>query len=464
MLRSTRQQHHQRIAQVLEAQFPETVETQPELLAHHYTEAGLSAQAIPYWQRAGQRALERSANLEAVATSRKGLEVLAILPDTPERAQQELAMQTTLGPALVVTKGLRAPEVLHVYTRARELCQQVGETPQLFQVLRGLWFFYLIRLELRTARELGEHLLTLAQQVGDPALRLEAHYALGNTLNYLGEFAAAQAHFEQGIALYDPQQHRAHAFRYGQDPGVACRYYAAVTLWWLGYPDQALQRSHEALTLARELAHPFSLGSALFFAAWLHQFRREWHLTHERAEAAIALAAEQGFAHFVAGGTVFGGGRWPSGLLSLVQDRGKWRRAWPRCTRAWRPGAPQGPRCCGRIVWPCWPRPRRQVGQREAGLTLWPRRWPWPMTRGSAAGKPRCIGSRASYCWRARRTHACGGGNLLSSGPRHRPPAAGQVAGAAGRHEPESPVAAAGQARRSPRAVGTDLRLVHRGL
>ena len=130
-------------------------------------------------------------------------------------------MQTTLGPALMATKGQAAPEVLQAYARARELCQQVGETPQLFQVLRGLWYFYLMRVELRTARELGEHLLTLAQQVGDPALLLEAHYALGNTLNYLGEFAAAQAHLEQGIALYDPQQHRAHAFRYGQDPGVA---------------------------------------------------------------------------------------------------------------------------------------------------------------------------------------------------------------------------------------------------
>ena len=199
LLRSTRQQYHQRIAQVLEARFPEVCETQPELLAHHYTEAGLMAQAIPYWQRAGQRALQRSANLEAMAHLTKGLEVLATLPDTPERAQQELVLQTTLGPALIATKGYAAPEVLHAYARARELCQQVGETPQLFQVLRGLWYFYLIRVELQTARELGEQLLTLAQQVGDPALRLEAHYALGNTLNYLGEFAAAQAHFAQGM-------------------------------------------------------------------------------------------------------------------------------------------------------------------------------------------------------------------------------------------------------------------------
>jgi predicted ATPase/class 3 adenylate cyclase len=307
LLRSTRQQYHQRIVQVLEARFPELCETQPELLAHHATEAGLHAQAIGYWQQAGQRAIERSANLEAIGHLTRGLGILTSLPDTLERAQQELAMQTTLGPALAVTKGHAAPEVLHAYARARELCQQVGETPQLFQVLRGLWYFSLFRMELQTARELGEQLLTLAQQVGDPALRMEAHRALANTLNYLGEFAASQAHFAQAIALYDPQQHHAHAFRYGEDPGVVCRAYASVTLWWLGYPDQALQRSHEALTLARELAHPYSLGYALFWAALLHQFRGEGQLTHERAEALIGLATEQGFALWIAGGTVMRG-------------------------------------------------------------------------------------------------------------------------------------------------------------
>jgi predicted ATPase len=307
LLRSTRQQYHQRIAQALEAQFPETVETQPELVAHHYTEASLSAQAIPYWQRAGQQALQRSAHLEAIGHLTRGLGILTTLPDTPERAQQELDLQTTLGPALAVTKGHVAPEVLHAYTRARELCQQVGETTQLFQVLRGLWYFYLFRMELHTARELGEHLLTLAQQVGDPALRLEAHRALANTLNYLGEFAASQAHFAQGVALYDRQQHHTHAFRYGEDPGVVCLAYAAVTLWWLGYPNQALQRSQEALALARELAHPYSLGYALFWATFVHQFRGEGQLTHERAEALITLATEHGFALWIAGGTIMRG-------------------------------------------------------------------------------------------------------------------------------------------------------------
>ena len=262
---------------------------------------------MEYLKLAGQQAAQRSANAEAVSHLTTALELLKALPNTSERAQQELVVQTTLGPALSNTKGPAAPEVLHAYARARELCQQVGETPQQFQVLRGLWYFYLHRVELQTARELGEQLLTLAQRVGDTALLLEAHYALGNTLNYLGEFAAARAHFEQGIALYDRQQHHAHAFRYGQDPGVICHAYAALTLWWLGYPEQAVRRSQEAVTLARELAHPFSLGLALVFAAWLHMLRRAGPLTQEWAEAAIALAAEHGFTVLRAQGTIYRG-------------------------------------------------------------------------------------------------------------------------------------------------------------
>jgi predicted ATPase len=141
-----------RIAQVLEVRFPESCETQPELLAHHYTEAGLSAQAIPYWQRAGQRAIERSTNLEAIGHLTRGLEVLKTLQDTAERTQQELALQTTLGPSLIATKGYAASDVAQVCTRARELCRQVGETPLLCPVLWGLWYFYTLRAEFHSPR------------------------------------------------------------------------------------------------------------------------------------------------------------------------------------------------------------------------------------------------------------------------------------------------------------------------
>src|SRR5262249_22143925 len=159
--------------------FPETVQTQPELLAHHYTEAGLIKQAIPYWHQAGQNAVRRSANVEAVSHLTKGLEVLKTLPDTPERTQQELNLQVILGPTLIATKGWAAPEVEQAYIRAQELCQQEGEIAQIFPVLWGLWVFYLVREELRKAYELGEQLLTLAQRAQDPAFFLETCGALG---------------------------------------------------------------------------------------------------------------------------------------------------------------------------------------------------------------------------------------------------------------------------------------------
>jgi predicted ATPase len=307
LLHSTRQQHHQRIAQVLETDFPDLCETQPELLAQHYTEAGVIAQAIPYWQRAGRRAIQRSANLEAIGHLSKGLELLTTLPDTPERTQQELDFQIILGPALMHTKGFTAPEVGRVYARARELCQQVGEAPQLFPVLWGLWYFYNAGAEHQAARELGQQLLSLAQRLQDAALLVVAHRALGNTLYHLSELAPARAHLEQGMALYDPQQHRSLAFLYGQDPAVTCRAWVALALWLQGYPDQARQKIHEALTLAQELAHPLSLAYALDWAAMLYRFRREGEAAQEQAAAAITLSTERGFAVYLAWGLILRG-------------------------------------------------------------------------------------------------------------------------------------------------------------
>jgi TOMM system kinase/cyclase fusion protein len=307
LLRSTRQQYHQRIAQVVESRFPELCETQPELLAHHYTEADVLGQAIPYWQRAGQRAIERSANVEAISHLNKGLELLATLPDTAEHTQHELTLQTVLGSSLMTIKGFAAPEVERVYTRARALCRQVGETPQLFPVLWGLWLFYEVRGELQTAREFAEQLLSLAQRQQDPALLLTAYRAMGQTVYWQGELARARAYLEQGIALYDPQRHRSLAFDYSQDAGVGLRTFVAHVLWYLGYPDQAVERIQEALTLAGELSHSFSLAHALDHAGWLHQYRREERLAQEQAEADMVLCREQGFAFFLANGTIMHG-------------------------------------------------------------------------------------------------------------------------------------------------------------
>ncbi len=326
LLKSTRQQYHQQISRVLEEQFPETKETQPELLAHHYTEAGLKEQAIPYWQQAGQQGVARSAYVEAVAHLRRGLELLKTLPDIPERMQQELTLQLALGTPLQATKGYVAPEVEHVYARARELCQQMGETPQLFPVLGGLWAFHQIRGNFPIARELAEQLLTLAQTIQDSTPLLLAHWFLGETLLRTGEFVACREHVEQGIALYDPQQHGSLAVQNGGvDAGMGCRDMVAMSLWSLGYPDQALQRIQEALTLGHELSHPFSLGHTLVFAASLHLYRREEQLAQERAEALIALAREHEFAWWLAGGmklrgwALAGQGQAEEGMAQLRQ-------------------------------------------------------------------------------------------------------------------------------------------------
>jgi class 3 adenylate cyclase/predicted ATPase len=332
LLKSTRQQYHQQIAQALQARFPSTKATQPELLAHHYTEAGLIEQAIPYWHQAGQKSLERSAHTEAIRHLSQGLELLKPLPATPERTQHELELQIALGPALMSAKGWAAPEVRAAYTRARHLCQQVGDTPQLFPVLRGLWEVYQVRGELQPALELANQLLTLAQRGHDAVLLVEAHNAQWQTWLPLGEFVPTREHIEQGLALYNLAQHRANAFLYGgYDPGVACWSCRAWTLWFLGYPDQALQSIREALALAQELAHAGSLAFALVFAAWLYQYRREQQLTQERAEALITLSGEQGFPLYWAWGTLLQGralteqGQREEGLARLQQGLAAYR-------------------------------------------------------------------------------------------------------------------------------------------
>jgi len=307
LLKSTRQQYHQRIAEVLEAQFPETAEGQPELLAHHFTEAGLIERAVGYWHKAGQRASERSAHVETISHLRTGLALLQTLPETPDRVQREVDMLIALGAALRATKGAGAPEFGETYTRARQLCHHLEDSQRLFSVLRGLWHYYYIHADLRTAYELGEQLLALAQQAQAPVMLVAAHRALGATLYYLAGVAEAHPHFAQGIALYDLQQHRASTFLYGEDAGVVCHNFAALALWLLGYPAQGRALLDAAVTLAQQVAHPFSLGFALSNAAVCHQFRREGRAAQEYAEAAISLTTEQGFPYWSAFSSILRG-------------------------------------------------------------------------------------------------------------------------------------------------------------
>jgi len=330
--REQRREVHERTAQAIEALFPHRLEEHYSELAHHYSHSGNATKAVDFLQRAGQQAAQRSAYVEAIRHLTKEREILLTLPETPERTHQELRLQTTLGPALMATQGLAAPKVAQVYARARELCQTMGETPQLFPVLWGLWMFYFSRGQFHIAWEMGTPLLDLAQRQHDPALLLEAHLVLGSTLYCLGELVRARTHLEQSRALYDPQQHGAHALLYGgHDPGVCCRGSEAWILWLQGYPEQALERMHEGLALAHRLAHSLSLTHALLKAAWLHQFRREGHAAQVQADAALTLATEQGFPYWLAAGTAMRGGALAAqsqvteGIAQLRQGLDAWQ-------------------------------------------------------------------------------------------------------------------------------------------
>jgi predicted ATPase len=294
-------------------------------LAVHFERGHDYHRAVQYYEQAGKNAIRRSAHVEAISLLTKGLELLKTLPDTLDRTQQELSLQVALGVSLLMIKGQSAPDVGATYARARELCQQLGNSPQVFPILFGLYRFYLARGEHQTALELADQLLPLAQQTQDLALLLGARYALASTLFYRGEFAFAREQFEQGITLYDSQYHRSLALHYGHDLGVSLLCFGAWTLWHLGYPDQALKTIQEALTLARELGHPFSLAYALTWAAFIPLLRREGQVAQARAEALSTLANEQGFAFLLTAGTINRGwalaeqGRAEEGIVHIQQ-------------------------------------------------------------------------------------------------------------------------------------------------
>jgi hypothetical protein len=208
------------------------------------------------------QAVERSAYGEAIRQLTRALELLKTLPDSLERSQQELLLQIGLGPALMATKGFGASEVEEVFTRARKLCQQVGDTPQLYAVLQGLSGFYTLRVKFQTLGELMKQRLNLARRLQNPAILAQAHLAQGHGLLAFGEMASARAHLEQGMALYNPEQHHSLAFGGGLDPSG--RDHAALVLWLLGYPDQALESLHGVLTEVQRRPHPFSVAVASY--------------------------------------------------------------------------------------------------------------------------------------------------------------------------------------------------------
>ncbi len=289
---------HGKIGRAIEQIYVERLEEFYEMLAYHFDQGEIWDKAVNYLYQAGGRAIKKSAYTEAIVHLRKGLEVLQRLPKTAERAELELALQFDLATSLIVSKGYTASEVEQAYARAYELCQQVGESPTLIPVLQGLRRLYSLRGgrgDAQKALELGEQLLTLAQRQNDTVSLQEAHWAHGQTMFFLGELSFARTHLEQSSSFYIPQSLDSQASRDAAGTQIACLIFTSWTLWALGYPDQALERSDEALSLAHELSHPFTLAFALWGTAQFNQFIRKVQATFERAEAMIAFSNEHGF-------------------------------------------------------------------------------------------------------------------------------------------------------------------------
>jgi predicted ATPase/DNA-binding winged helix-turn-helix (wHTH) protein len=322
---------HRRLGAHLEGLFALQLQDVAAELAHHCEAGAEWARAIPYLQRVADTAGQRYAYREAATTLQHALALVPHLPEAAARTQHALPLYSALGTALMMTHGQAAPDVEHAYTQAYACCQQVGETPELVPVLYGLWRFYVQRSQLPTARALGDTLLRLAHRAEDAALLVLAHYALGVTWFCLGAVPAARRHLEDGLARYTPDQHRAQVLRMGVDPGMHSHLYAAMTLWVLGYPAQALAHLHEALALAHALAHPHSLAFARCWVGTVLQCRRDVSAVHEQAEAAVALSTAQGFPLWAAHGTGLRGwalamqGQDAEGVTQVRQGLAAWR-------------------------------------------------------------------------------------------------------------------------------------------
>jgi predicted ATPase len=314
------------VAQALLGYYGEHSGTVAAELAHLLETARDFARAAEYFLLAAKNAAQVFANAEASILALRGLTLLQRLPDTPERAQRELQLQVTLGFALTSTKGYADPETGKSMARAREICEQLGETPELFPIIWGLFTYYIVKAEFQAARQFGEQLLRLGANANDTILQVGGHYALGTAAYLIGELVTGHEHYERVLALHDPQQHRAYRALYRRDPGLYSRSGIVRTLWLLGYPDQAARRLAEALTVARQTADPGSLAFALTFPVYLNQFCREPAAAEARADACIAecqahgIVQERLWVSIVRGWALAQQGRVQEGLTEIHEN------------------------------------------------------------------------------------------------------------------------------------------------
>ncbi len=307
MLKRKRQQVHKKIAGVLVAQFSELTQTEPEQVARHYAEAGLVAEGTPYWLKAGLRCQATFANTEAIRHFMRGLELLATLPSSRERDEQELAFQVPLGVALFSERGYATPEVGPIFERARTLCLDVGGPSRLFYILWGIWAWRIVRSELALCGQLAKEMLTLAESLNDDSFRAEADYLPQVNAHYGGDFVTARRHGEESIALQEPAGCRVHAQGTGQNCSVTARNYLAMTYWSLGHVDRGLALARETAALGKELGHPFTLSFAYHHIAQVLLCSRLWDEALALVEQALVLAEEQGFKFWYASATIHRG-------------------------------------------------------------------------------------------------------------------------------------------------------------
>jgi class 3 adenylate cyclase/predicted ATPase len=331
LLISRRQQLHATIAQMLEERFPETAAAEPEVLAHHFGQAGLVEKAVEYHVQAGRRAIAQSAVSEALAHFGSALDRLEGLPRSRERLRTELGIQLALGSSHVAVHGFAARATGDAYRRASELCENLGETRELFPVLYGLCLYHLYGAELREAKVVAERLLDLADTTNDRALLFFAHRATGVSALPAGEFPQARFHLEQALAIYDPGEHRAPAFVYAFDPRVVCLDYLARTLLPLGLPEQALATNVEAIREARHVSHRNSLALPLFFGGVIHQILGNREEVEARGEELVRISVDAGFRLWQAGSAILCGWSFgeavdpEAGRLEIQRGMAEWR-------------------------------------------------------------------------------------------------------------------------------------------
>src|SRR5215475_9473143 len=306
LLKSRRQQLHGQIARKMEEKFPDTIVSQPEIVAHHFTEAGLVEPAVGYWLKAGNLALSRSANA-AVGHLEHGLKLIPRIDNPILRNKFELLLQTSLGNSLRAIKGWSSDSVKTAYTRALHLCRESGLDEHTFRAVFGLWTWNFLRAALREAQALAEHLLDTAKNIDESVYRVLAHEALGFTLFAQGKFAAAHTELQRSLSLCEDSKAAAYLDLSAQDPRIHVRLYDGLALCFLGFPDQALQLCADARRYADASGHPFSEAMARTISLRVHQLRGEAAAVTSQANAAIALCEEHEFVHYVAMGRILRG-------------------------------------------------------------------------------------------------------------------------------------------------------------